>query len=213
MKALVLAPYDGTAVLERANTLAKAMAEALLQENYAVDLLDGAECTRKNLPPGPYEFILLVGHGTAQTFQDSNDRVLFDDSNMDYFRNAMVVAISCETGRWLGLTAVTKGAKAYIGFTENLVIPSRTEDHNYAGDFMRTLMTIVLALLEGYTIQQTTEEFKLACLQYAAKYEDRKRDHASDVMYAWMQSNANAVTYAGHPATYIGDEALVVKVE
>lgn len=213
MRALVLAPYDGTSVMQRANTVANMAAEALMQENYDVDQLSGEECTRKNLPPKTYSVIVFAGHGNTRSLRDSKDMVLFDDKNVEYFKEAVVVTFACEAGAWLGLSAVSKGAKGYIGFTNDLMLPSATKAHNYSSDFMRTYMTVVLALLEGYTLQQCTEEFRAICSEYAFEYDTKEYDEAFGVMYAWMQANSSAVTFSGHPATYLGDEALVVKAQ
>lgn len=211
MKALVISPYTGEKVLEASSTLAKVCAEALKRENFEVDILSGREAVRKNLPNKSYDLILFCGHGEAKRLIGSDGRAIFDDNNIDYCAGAVVVAIACESGRWLALSAVSRGAKAYFSFRDVAYLPQSTEKHAYMSDFIRTFSLPVLSLLEGYTIHQTWEEFQSLCREYAVEYDKKKYDPFYEVMGAWMTFNANSAKYEGRPNTTLGEEALVVK--
>jgi hypothetical protein len=212
MRALVLAPYDGTLIVENANTLAKYILAALEAEGFIVDLLEGNEVKRANLPDQQYDCIAYCGHGNAKELTP-NGQPIFDDSNASYFAGAVVIAIACESAKWLGLTAVSKGAKAYIGFTDLVYIPESTDAHNYMGDFVRAFMTIPLSLLDGYTVNQAVQNFKEQCDRYAQKYDEKEYDEVYGAMYAFMVHNGSVVSYEGKPSASLGDEILVVSCE
>jgi len=210
MKALVLAPYTGELVLESSNTLAKVIAEAFVREGYQVHILDGKNAVRKNLPVEKYDAIAFCGHGEDNALLGSDGRRLFDDENASYFSGSVVVAIACLSGKWLALTAVSKTARAYVGFNDLAVLPFSTDAHNYLGDFIRTFMVIPLALLDGYTVNQAVSEFKSLCYEYREAYDSNKYDEFAGTMSNWMDWNAGAVKYEGAPFTRLGDESLVV---
>ena len=212
MKALVISPYDGSIVLEAASTLARVCAEALKRENFEVDMLSGAEAKRKNLPKNKkYDLIFFAGHGEERSLLGSDGRAIFDDENIDYCEGAVVIAIACKSGRWLALSATSKGAIAYFSFSDIAYLPQSSEKHAYMSDFVRTFSVPLLSILEGYTVHLSLEQFQSLCLEYAAKYEEKEYDEYSGIMSSWMRFNANGAKYEGRPNVTLGEEALVVK--
>ena len=211
MKALVISPYSGEIVLEATSTLARVCVEALKKENFEVDTLEGAEAKRKNLPKKKYELILFAGHGEERSLLGSDGRAIFDDNNIDYMENAMVIAIACKAGRWLSMSATSKGAKAFFGFSDIAYLPQSSEKHAYLSDFVRTFSVPLLALLEGYTVHLAFEQFQSLCREYSAQYEEKEYDPYAGIMASWMIFNANCSHYEGAPNSTLGSEALVVK--
>ncbi|GAH25078.1 unnamed protein product [marine sediment metagenome] len=212
MKALVISPYDGSVVLEAASTLARVCTEALKKENFEVDTLEGLEAKRKNLPKNKsYDLILFCGHGEERSLLGSDGRAIFDDANIDYCEGAVVIAIACKSGKWLSMSATSKGAIAYFSFRDICYLPQSSEKHAYMSDFIRTFSVPLLALLEGYTLHLSLEEFQRLCLEYATKYEEKEYDEYSGIMSSWMRFNSNAAKYEGRPNATLGEEALVVK--
>ena len=212
MKALVISPYDGTVTLEATSTLARVCVEALKKENFEVDTLEGAEAKRKNLPKGKkYSLILFAGHGEERSLLGSDGRAIFDDDNIDYAEGAIVIAIACKSGKWLSMSATSKGAKAYFSFNDVAYLPQSSEKHAYMSDFIRTFSVPLLSLCEGFTVHLAWEQFQSLCREYAASYEEKEYDLYSGIMGSWMIFNANGSHYEGAPNATLGEEALVVK--
>ena len=212
MKALVISPFDGSVVLEATSTLARVCIEALKKENFEVDVLEGAEAKRKNLPKGKkYSLILFCGHGEERSLLGSDGRAIFDDNNIDYAEGAIFIAIACKCGRWLGLSATSKGAIAFFGFSDIAYLPQSSEEHAYLSDFVRTFSVPLLSLCEGFTVHLAWEQFQSLCREYAATYEEKEYDPFAGIMASWQIFNANAASYQGRPNVTLGEEALVIK--
>ena len=176
-----------------------------------MDTLEGKEAKRKNLPKKSYDLIFFAGHGEERSLLDSDGRAIFDDDNIDYCEGAVVIAIACKSGRWLSMSATSKGAKAFFGFSDIAYLPQSSEEHAYLSDFVRTFSVPILSLLEGYTVHLAFEQFQSLCREYSAAYEEKEYDPYSGVMSSWHIFNANAATYEGAPNSTLGEEALVVK--
>ena len=212
MKALVISPYKGSKTLEATSTLARVCVEALKKENFEVDTLEGAEAKRKNLPKNKsYDLIMFAGHGEERSLLGSDGRAIFDDNNIDYMENAMVIAIACKSGKWLSMSATSKGARAYFSFRDICYLPQSSEKRAYMSDFIRTFSVPLLALLEGMTIHLAWEQFQSLCREYASTYEEKEYDIYSGIMSSWQIFNANCSHYEGAPNATLGSEALVVK--
>ena len=212
MRALVISPYDSSIVLEATSTLARVCAEALKRENFEVDTLEGAEAKRKNLPKNKkYDLIFFAGHGEERSLLGSDGRAIFDDENIDYAEGAVVIAIACKAGRWLSMSATSKGAKAFFGFSDIAYLPQSSEERAYMSDFIRTFSVPLLSLLEGYTVHLAYEQFQSLCREYASTYEEKEYDLYAGIMASWHIFNANCSHYEGAPNSTLGEEALVVK--
>ncbi|GAH80143.1 unnamed protein product [marine sediment metagenome] len=68
----------------------------------------------------------------------SDGRAIFDDANIDYCEGAVVIAIACKSGKWLSMSATSKGAIAYFSFRDICYLPQSSEKHAYMSDFIRT---------------------------------------------------------------------------
>ncbi len=212
MKALVLAPTNGTDILNNSNTLGKTIHETLAKESFDVTFLGGADVLRKNLPKDEkFQVIVFCGHGTADKLVGSDGRAIFTDTNADYFDGAVVISIACGSCAWLGLSAVSKGARAYIGFDDIVYVASPKEGYNYLGDFVRTLMVLPLGLLAGYSVYQAMLDFRELCVEYSVNYTMKKPEPLWETYYAWMRHNGASVSFEGNPSTRLGDRSLVVR--
>lgn len=211
MKALILSPTDGTDILNNANTLAKTIHETLAKENFDVTFIGGADVLRKNLPKKRFEVIVFAGHGESDKLLGSDSRAIFTDTNADYFDGAVVISIACGSCAWLGLSAVSKGARAYIGFDDIVYVASAKPEYNYLGDFVRTLMVLPLGLLAGYSVYQAMLDFRELCVEYSVNYTMKKPEPLWETYYAWMRHNGASVSFEGNPSTRLGDRSLVVR--
>ena len=212
MKALVISPFDGSVVLEATSTLARVCIEALKKENFEVDVLEGAEAKRKNLPKGKkYSLILFCGHGEERSLLGSDGRAIFNDDNIDYTEGAIVVAIACKAGRWLAMSSASKGATGFVGFRDVVYLPQSSEKHAYMSDFIRTYSVFLLSLLEGHTLFQSVTEFQKLAREYSSEYAEKDYDEYANIMGAWMLFNEGACTFQGKPNATLGEEALVVR--
>lgn len=177
-----------------------------------MDTLEGKEAKRKNLPKGKsYDIICFFGHGEERSLLGSDGRAIFNDDNIDYMENAVVIAIACKSANWLAMSAASKAAKCYFGFRDICYLPKSSEKHAYMSDFIRTFSVPLLALLEGYTVHLALEQLQSLCREYAAQYEEKEYDPYSGIMASWMIFNANCSHYEGAPNATLGEEALVVK--
>jgi hypothetical protein len=215
--ALLIAPYYD-AVTELGGIVERSLIPILQGEGMTVLTLEGDECTYDNLyqilaDPLKHGYqlanlIVYIGHGLDDAWlgQVPEQRPMLTPDDVWLLKDAVVVSISCNTLKYLGNLAVTKGgAKAYIGFTDLVLAPVTTEqitNRNYKADFVRTLMQPVVTLVYGRSVKDTVLEFQDLCNYYANLYAEKKYD-LWDFHAFCMLHNADSISYAGDPRTVL----------
>ena len=210
--ALLIAPYMDK-VTSIASIVERALIDYLQSEGMTVLTLEGEEAIYDNLekilrPPLEHgyqlaDLILYVGHGLDDAWlgQQPSDRLLLTADDVGLLHDSIVVAIACNTLKYLGNVAVTKKARAYLGFTDLVILPVTDDtmtDRNYKADFIRTLMHPVVTLVQGRTVADAVKEFADLCYYYADLY-GTKRYLLWEFHSFAMVHNANNFSYAGKP--------------
>lgn len=98
--------------------------------------------------------VILCGHGTPYSIKGHKNKTVIQLCNEDYlFKGKIVYAISCYTGMDLCKSARNKGCKSYIGWTDELSIPTQTssnpEKDAYAQPCMDALAQIPISIMNG----------------------------------------------------------------
>ena len=130
-------------------------------------ILDGGDANRSRLESvlkkRRVDVVLLNGHGAGDKLAGINDEVILDLNNVDLLRDKKVHALSCQTARVLGPSAMRAGAKCYIGYDEDFaIVTSRdkishpTEDAT-AALFLDPAFAAPRALLKGKTASEAVE--------------------------------------------------------
>jgi len=87
--------------------------------------LDGADCVRANLETELNKkptIAILGGHGRADLLAgDLNEVVLAACSNDQLLNGVHSILVSCQTGKQLGFSIISKGGAGYVGFNQDLV--------------------------------------------------------------------------------------------
>lgn len=127
--------------------------------------LSGDKATReefeKFLKKQDPKLVLLNGHGDADTVKGHKDKPLLKcGDNEEILKGKIVYALSCESAANLGVCAVDKGTKAYIGYTEpfsfltNKNKECRPKDDELANVFKEASNQISLSLVEGKSVEE-----------------------------------------------------------
>ncbi len=132
--------------------------------------LDGKRATKKELTSvikkiNP-ELILFNGHGNELTITGQNgEKLISVGENENLLKERIVYALSCSSGKTLGLKAIQSGALTYIGYKEDFVFGTNTHfsakplDDPRAKLFLEASNQVALCLLKGFT---TIEAIKAA---------------------------------------------------
>jgi len=211
--ALLIAPYYDSAT-ELGGIVERSLIPILQSEGMTVLTLEGEECTYDNLHrilAEPLEhgyqladLIVYIGHGLDDMWlgQIPEQRPMLTEDDVWLLKDSIVIAIACNTLKYLGNLAVTKGgAKAYIGFIDLVLTPVTTEkmsNRNYKADFVRALMQPTVSLVQGRAVKDAIIEFQDICRYYADMYSEKRYDlwefHAFCMLH-----NADSISYAGKP--------------
>lgn len=104
------------------------------------------------------ELIMFNGHGNPPTIcGHKNEALIKQGENEEILEEKIVYARSCSTASSLGPSAVKKGAKTFIGYTEDFVFlidNSRTANplkDEFAKPFLTASNQIIKSLLNGRT--------------------------------------------------------------
>jgi len=62
------------------------------------------------------------GHGTETSILGHNDELLISHENSDLLQNSVVYALACGCAESLGPKSVEKGAKAFIGYSDDFIL-------------------------------------------------------------------------------------------
>ncbi len=136
------------------------------------------DCLNKEKP----KLVFLNGHGDRERVAGHKDEIILDSSNVNLTNNKIIYALSCDSLEDLGLGAVERGAKAYIGYQARFMLvrdPSRTgnpsKDKN-ALPFRRACSTLINALVFGMpvkeAIERTKDEYRHSIKSYGTSEDD-----------------------------------------
>jgi hypothetical protein len=155
-------------------------------KNFHVTDLEGDKATRENVNhslvkeiPG---LVFLNGHGDKKRVFGYKGEIILDSENVQNTKEKIIYALSCNSSEELGITAVKKGAKAYIGYTARFMMvldPTRSgipnKDRN-ALPFKRACHAMISSLVSGMkvkdAIENTKEEYRHSIKSYGTSEDD-----------------------------------------
>lgn len=128
------------------------------------DQANKAELTRVIAKQNP-DFVVLNGHGSERSIHGFNQQVLVQcNDNESLLKNRIVHALSCRSGKTLGPKCIEIGTKAYVGYEQDFKLfhfgkRSKLEqlDDNVASLFLEPAFEVVVALVEGNSVEQAFE--------------------------------------------------------
>ena len=128
---------------------------------YEIVDIRGPEFTRENLESMLELFdpdlVVLEGHGDPDKLGGHENEIVLDLNNVGELSGKIVFALSCNTAKILGIAAVDRKCKAYIGFEEEFLwVQARPGDpieDPYAKWFFKPVLASMLKLVDGgYTL-------------------------------------------------------------
>lgn len=106
-------------------------------------------------------FLFLNGHGSSNEICGYNDEVLLDNRTQPILiRGLIIYARSCNAGENLGQILVTKGVKAFIGYTKSFSFAisnkfaSRPKDDPLARLFLEPSNLVATTIIKGNSIHE-----------------------------------------------------------
>lgn len=109
--------------------------------------------------------LILNGHGNENVVTGFNNKTLIEkDRNDNLLKERITSALSCQSAKKLGPSAVKKGALAYIGYDEDFIflieenkISTPLSDKT-AGQFLNPAIDVPLSLLSGSTAKKAYQK-------------------------------------------------------
>ncbi|HBC44707.1 MAG: hypothetical protein UX08_C0002G0012 [Candidatus Collierbacteria bacterium GW2011_GWB1_45_35] len=106
-------------------------------------------------------FLFLNGHGSSDEICGYNDEVLLDDETQPTLILGLIIyARSCNAGENLGQILVTKGVKAFIGYTKSFSFATsnkfvfRPKEDPLARLFLEPSNLVATTIIKGNTVQE-----------------------------------------------------------
>lgn len=150
----------------------KVVQKALSKKVEVFDL-PGKRATKINLTNTLSNFqpdlVFLNGHGASDLITGHKNEILIKSGiNEGLLKNKHIHALSCETGKILAPSAISAGAKSYIGYDESFVfIATKGKENNPLEDertayFLDPAILVSLSLINGDTPKKASENSKNA---------------------------------------------------
>ncbi len=149
--------------------------------------------TRENFERYVREFpkVAFHGHGFTYALAGYRNQIILDPKNIHLLKGKDVLATACLTAYYLGELAMKKGAKSYIGYIDELIIPLDPDvpperDRVFAL-FAPFLFYPLILQLEGYNPEEiylyTTEFGKRYAYELIKTRDPVKRDVGYIILY------------------------------
>ena len=152
--------------------------------------LAGAEANRKNVEAGlsseEKTLAFFNGHGDEETVFGHQDKAILDENNVELTNDKIVYALACRSLVRLGKVAVRKGAKAYIGYSEDFMwvversksaVPDKDKN---AIPFRKACHVLISSLVSGISvgnsIEKTKQEYKKLIRTYGSSQDNPHGD-------------------------------------
>ena len=178
------------------------------QKEIHLNNLEGTKANRKNVEAGlsskEKTLAFFNGHGNEEIVFGHQDKPILDENNVGLTKDKIVYALACSSLVTLGEVAVRKGAKAYIGYSEEFMWvgePSKSavpdKDKN-AAPFRKACHVLINSLVSGISvgksIEKTKQEYKKLIRTYGSSQDDPYGDApAIGFALAWNLSYLDMV--------------------
>jgi hypothetical protein len=112
-------------------------------------------------------FVFLNGHGDVDRVEGHDDEILVRvGENEELLEFKIVYALSCKSGKELGVASIEKGGEAYIGYDDDFIFwhdPDKTARplaDTTAGLFLEPSNYVATSLLKGHTVKDSCNRSK-----------------------------------------------------
>jgi hypothetical protein len=113
------------------------------------------------------DLLFLNGHGNSETVTgNDNEPILIADENDNLTKGKIVYALSCSSASRLGKTCVEKGARAYIGYSDDFIFVyeedkiSKPLNDAIARQFLEPSNLLMLSLIKGNSAGSSIQKSK-----------------------------------------------------
>ena len=149
--------------------------------------------------------IIFNGHGSRKTICGHKNEVIISEENAEALKNTIVYSLSCSSAAKLGVEAVNKGAKTFIGYKFDFAIGKDPDSEasprmdKIAKYFLEPSNTLASGLIDGKTAKEAVSKAKEQ-MKDNISYLSTTRDFPEAIHYApYLYGN-----YAG--LVVVGDE-------
>jgi len=149
--------------------------------------------------------IFLNSHGTEYSILGYNKKtdVILRCKNDHLFKDRIVYALSCSTGKLLGKSAFNKGCKCYIGYGKNVIFPTLESygpkgilDDFVAKPFMKVSNEIILTFLKGGTPEEAIKNSQQMVDHLVTYWENQEKPEARTIIKFLKAIKKNQIMYA-----------------
>ena len=157
----------------------------ILKENYLLKIqfmnLEGDKVNKINvesyLKKQDPKIVLFNGHGNDWTicgYKDSD--LIMMNENEELLKDKIVYSLSCSSAAKLGKSAVLKGTKTFIGYSDSFMIYTDSEREatplkdNIAASFLKPSNKLSISLLNGKSAEESSKKSREEFQKETKKY-------------------------------------------
>lgn len=191
------------------STWAQKVIEEAATRGHTVLDLPGSRARRDNIESmiakQRPQLLFFNGHGNDGCVSGHDDEILIAAGENDaILTGALVYALSCRSARVLGVQSVNKGARAYIGYSDDFVFlittttkQTRPADDRLAALFLDPSNQVVLSLLKGHTAQTAHSKAKRDYARTIQKLLTSETNRGDTVTVRYLHWNMRHLVYHG----------------
>ncbi len=157
----------------------KEVIAAAKARGWVVDKSDGPKAIKvevqSRLEKNPPDFVFFNGHGNESEMGGHNKETILDESSSHLLKNTITFTRACNCLVKLGESAVGKGCKAFIGYTNEFWIPRIHEfelsplKDAAAKPVLEVSNQIPLSIIKNCTVSEAVDSAKAMALKYILK--------------------------------------------
>ncbi|HUD07317.1 MAG TPA: hypothetical protein VMR34_05525 [Candidatus Saccharimonadales bacterium] len=112
------------------------------------------------------DLIFMNGHGAEHCVTGQDEEVLLDMDNSKILKGTIAYAVSCKSAAQLGPETIKKGAKSFIGYTQDFIFfseggtTSKPRTDKTAALFLDPSNQVVVSLLKGKSASESVKKGK-----------------------------------------------------
>ncbi|KKN07791.1 hypothetical protein LCGC14_1063290 [marine sediment metagenome] len=174
-KILIISPLQDLPTITSNMAINEIMSYAATKNNLDIDYLWGLGANRTffnwKTALKKYSGAIYYGHGEANRLIGINMfRSIVNKKNVHRLKGVGVSTMACSTLKDLGIEAIKKGVKAYIGTEEVYYAAFPEKERNYLADWIDYTTVKDKALLDGKTFGEAYEIFAKRATKYLNIY-------------------------------------------
>ena len=148
--------------------------------------------------------VLFNGHGSYNSICGFKNEILIEMGENDgLLKEKIIYALSCSSARKLGLSAVEKGAEAFIGYKNPFILYTNSDSEatplkdDIAASFLNPSNRVSFSLLKGNTAQEASNKSKEEFKREIRKHSASSSILGSDMIVAGLLWDLNSQVVLG----------------